>query len=253
MTTLELYKSSTLETFFKELNQLKDEDLISITNPTFIKEEVNTFPYYVRFIGTDKSNELMEDSTFIDFRWYHLGTKLSELKKTLAPIVSIRPDLIVSVDGHIKIGPCVNPERTPIGICCGRSTVSISSQFAKEKTHQFFKDLNNLKISDPAIIHGIIKEKYPYVNDCALFIVGDQIFAIEHLEKEYPCLMGKCNRDGGKYTRLFRLHGFGKMQFYVCLLSPSEMDAEFKVAESKKSECEKILEKYGKLSIQSDC
>ena len=117
-----------------------------------------------------------------------------------------------------------------------------------ENTTQFLKDLNSLKISTAPTVNAIVKARFPLLDKCELFLVGDQTFTKQLLFERYPGLKASYRYED-HLAQLFNLETFKNMHYYVCLLSADHMDKEFN---GKRVGYEGILEKYGKLSIKSD-
>ena len=97
------YKDSTVEYFLEELQQFSDEDLIDEgTECKFIVYQMDPFSDYGRTLLFRESDILEKDSMIVELGWNMSGTKVSELKRVLAPIVSARPDFFVRVGGILK-------------------------------------------------------------------------------------------------------------------------------------------------------
>lgn len=242
---LEEYQKSTLEDFVKELEGFSDEEEISLdSKPVFATRTIN--PFVLRWESvrtTGATSEMQKDSSIISFpQCYNFPTKtkVGELKKILAPIVSVRPDLIVCIDERIKIGPL---KRGAITANYVSQSQDVDLWCAKSQIKSFIQSLCNLKLSDPTIIHPIIKSKYPNIERGEIFIVGDQIFTHDMLLEKYPHLTKQWNVEYKFFSESKKIES---IRYFSCIIPPSAMEAEFGTI---KSEFERVLEKYKNVTI----
>lgn len=232
-------KESRLDTFFKELEQLPEDELIAINNkPHFVTMACTPYDQGKwNEISLEHPEALADDCNFITFRKNGEGTRVAELKNLLKPIVSIRPDLLVAVGDKVKTLPLV---RKPIQIKSGMSSGQLQSLREGRNVSVLLEDINKLGLSDVSIIDKIIQSRLPHTSGLKIYIVGNQLFEKRDFLRKYAYLQDK---PLDQVHLLFELKETNRANYYTCLIPPSVLKEEFSTCQS---EFKKIVDRHTK-------